>query len=157
MLRYKKIDASEGINVNKTSASKNCELCHYWIFKNIRFKFVEHVCNGCHDLLKMAYLLENITILSAKGATFRFILWGISRNEGLKRLNSFVLENKVVLQMKAKAEQIKIINQAHYNYYDIIRLKNFDPIFSKIDRKQALIKRIENYERICNVIAPLCC
>ena len=74
MLRYKKIDASEGINVNKTSASKDCELCHYWIFKNIRFKFVEHVCNGYHDLLKMAYLLENITILSAKGATFRFIL-----------------------------------------------------------------------------------
>ena len=74
MLRYKKIDASEGINVNKTSASKDCELCHYWIFKNIRFKFVEHVCNGCHDLLKIAYLLENITILSAKGATFSFIL-----------------------------------------------------------------------------------
>ena len=74
MLRYKRIDASEGINVNKTSASKECELCHYWIFKNIRFKFEEHVCNGCHDLLKMAYSLENITILSAKEATFRFIL-----------------------------------------------------------------------------------
>ena len=74
MLRYKKIDASEGINVNKTSASKECELCHYWVFKNIRFKFEEHVCNECHDLLKMAYSLENITKLRANGATFRFIL-----------------------------------------------------------------------------------
>ena len=29
MLRYPKIDVSEGIDVNKTSASKECELCHY--------------------------------------------------------------------------------------------------------------------------------
>ena len=47
----------------------------------------------------MAYSLENIAILSAKGATFRCILWGISRNEGLRRLNSSVLENKGILQM----------------------------------------------------------
>ena len=29
MLQYQKIDISEGIDVNKTSASKECELCHY--------------------------------------------------------------------------------------------------------------------------------
>ena len=29
MLQYQKIDVSEGIDVNKTSASKECELCHY--------------------------------------------------------------------------------------------------------------------------------
>ena len=29
MLQYEKIDVSEGIDVNKTSASKECELCHY--------------------------------------------------------------------------------------------------------------------------------
>ena len=44
----------------------------------------------------MAYSLENISILRAKGATFSCILWGISRNEGLKRLNNFVLEDKGV-------------------------------------------------------------
>ena len=65
--------------------------------KNIGFKFEEHVCNGCHDLLTMAYSLENIAILSAKGATFRCILWGISRNEGLRKLNNSVLEDKGVL------------------------------------------------------------
>ena len=40
--RYQKIDVSEGIDENKTSASKKCELCHYWFFKDIRFKFEEH-------------------------------------------------------------------------------------------------------------------
>ena len=97
MLQYKKIDASEGIDVNKTSASKECELCRCWFFKDGQFKFEEHVCNGCHDLLTIAYLLENIAILSSKGATFRCILWGISRNEGLRRLNNSVLEDKDVL------------------------------------------------------------
>ena len=33
MLRYEKIDVSEGIDVNKTSKSKECELCCYWFFK----------------------------------------------------------------------------------------------------------------------------
>ena len=97
MLQYQKVDASEGIDVNKTSESKECELCHYWFFKNIGFKFKEHVCNGCHDLLTMAYSSENIAILGVKGTTFRCILWGISKNEGLRRLNSSVLEGKGVL------------------------------------------------------------
>ena len=66
MLKYEKIDVSEGTDVNKTSASKECELCHYWFFKEIGFKFEEHVCNKCHDLLTMAYSLKNIAILSAK-------------------------------------------------------------------------------------------
>ena len=50
MLQYKKIDVLDGIDVNKTSGSKECGLCHYWFFKNIGFKFQGHVCNKCHDL-----------------------------------------------------------------------------------------------------------
>ena len=90
MLRYQKINISEGIDVNKTNESKECELCHYSFFKDVGFKFEKHVCNGCHDLLTMAYSLKNIAILSAKGNTFRCILIGISKNEGLKRLNNLV-------------------------------------------------------------------
>ena len=97
MLQYQKIDASEGIDINKTSASKECELCHYWFFKDIGFKFEEHVCNKCHDLLTMAYSLKNISILNAKGATFRCILMGISKNEGLRKLNNSVTYDKGVL------------------------------------------------------------
>ena len=78
----------EGIDPNKTSASNECELCHYWFFKDVGFKFEEPVCNGCHDLLMMAYSLKNIAKLSAKGATFRCLLVGISKNEALKKLNN---------------------------------------------------------------------
>ena len=45
MLRYQKIDVSEGIDVNRTSASKECELCHYWLFEDVGFKFEEVVIN----------------------------------------------------------------------------------------------------------------
>ena len=73
MLWYQKIDISEGIDVNKTNASKECEVCHYWFFKDIGFKFQEHVCNKCHDLLTIAYSSKNITILNTKGDTYRYI------------------------------------------------------------------------------------
>ena len=53
MLKYEKIDVSEGTDVNKTSESERCELCHYWFFKDVGFE--KHVCNKCHDLLTMAH------------------------------------------------------------------------------------------------------
>ena len=39
MLFFDRIDVSEGINVNKKSASKECDICHYWYFLNYSFKF----------------------------------------------------------------------------------------------------------------------
>ena len=97
MLRYQKIYVSEGLDVNKASASKECELCHYWFFKDIGFKFEKHVCNKCHDVLTIAYSLKDIAILNAKGATFRCLLMVISKNEGLKRLNNSVTYDRRVL------------------------------------------------------------
>ena len=70
---------------------------HYWFFKDAGFKFEEDVCNGCYDLLTTAYSLENLAILNSKGATFSCILWGISRNERLRRLKNFVLKHERVL------------------------------------------------------------
>ena len=45
MLQDETISVSEEIDVNKTSASKKCLLCHYWYFRNVAFKFKPHVCN----------------------------------------------------------------------------------------------------------------
>ena len=38
MPEYDRINISEGIDVNKTSSSKECDICHYWYFKDIGFK-----------------------------------------------------------------------------------------------------------------------
>ena len=54
MLQYEIIDVSERIDTNKTSASKEPMLCHYWYFKDTGYKFDPHVCNKCHDVLMSA-------------------------------------------------------------------------------------------------------
>ena len=50
MLHYDIIDVSEGIDVNKTSSSKECNICHYWYFLEEGFKFQHDICNGYHDV-----------------------------------------------------------------------------------------------------------
>ena len=93
MLQYGEISVSEEIDTNKTSASKECMLCHYWYFKDVGFKFEPHVCNKCHDVLMTAYELKNIAILNVKGVNFRCILKDISRDESVNSLDNSVLED----------------------------------------------------------------
>ena len=83
--------------MNKTSASKECMLCHYWYFKDVGFKSEPQVCNKCQDVLMTAYELNNNAILNVKGVDFRCILWGISINEVVNRLNNSVFKVKGVL------------------------------------------------------------
>ena len=45
----------------------------------------------------MAYELKNIAVLNGKGVDYRYILWSISKNDAVHRLNSSVLEHKDVL------------------------------------------------------------
>ena len=98
MLQCEKAEVSEEIDINKTNASKECMLCHYWYFKDVGFKFVPHVCNKYHDVFMTAYELKNIAIiLNVKGAACGRILWGISKNGAVNILNNSVLEDKDVL------------------------------------------------------------
>ena len=54
MLEYDRIYVSEGIDVNKTNASKKCDICHYWYFKDIGFKYEPYLCYSCHGLMQKA-------------------------------------------------------------------------------------------------------
>ena len=47
MLYFDRIDVSEGNDVNKASASKECDICRYWYFLNKGFKFQPNVCFKC--------------------------------------------------------------------------------------------------------------
>ena len=96
MLQYDRIYVSEGIDINKTSKSKECMLYYYWYFKDIGYKFQPYSCNGCHAVSMMACELKNISILNAKSVDYRCILWGISREEAVNQLNNSVLESKGV-------------------------------------------------------------
>ena len=46
MLYYDRSDVSEEIDVKKTRASKEWDVCQYWYFLNYSFKFQPNVCNS---------------------------------------------------------------------------------------------------------------
>ena len=83
VLHFDKIDVSKGTDVNKTSASKECDVCYYWYFLNYSFKFQPNVCNRCHDLLMMSMNLSDIAILNIRGSNYRCIVSLISKNEAI--------------------------------------------------------------------------
>ena len=72
-IEQEKIDISEGIDVNKTNLSKECDICHYWCFKHISFEYEPYVCNGCHDLMQKGMGFNNIAIAYVKEVLTEFI------------------------------------------------------------------------------------
>ena len=83
MLYVDRIDASEGIDVNKASASKEYDIFYYWYFLNCSFKLHPNVCNRCHDLQMMSMSLSDIAILNTKGSDYCCIISLISKKQVL--------------------------------------------------------------------------
>ena len=81
MLEYERIDISEGTDVNKTNLSKVCDICHYWYFKDIGFKYEPYPSNGCHGLMQEAMSFNNIAIVHL--SVTRVICWGSLNLENL--------------------------------------------------------------------------
>ena len=67
------MNISEGININKTNASKECDFCHYWYFLDKNFNYEPYLCNGCHNLMQKA-MNSMMSLLSLlKGMIIEFI------------------------------------------------------------------------------------
>ena len=94
MLYCDRIYVFEGIHVNKTNTSKECDICHCYYFLNYSFKFQPNVCNRCHDLLIMSVNLSDIAILNIKGSDYRCIISLISKNEAIKLRQNVKLTEK---------------------------------------------------------------
>ena len=94
MLYFDRIVVSEGIDVNKTSASKECDICRYWYFLDYSFKFQPNVCNRCHNLLMMSVNLSDINILNIKDSDYRCIISLISENEAINLMQNADLNEK---------------------------------------------------------------
>ena len=98
MLEYDRIDISEGIDVNKTNASKQCDICHYWYFKDVGFKYEQYLYNGCHDLMQKAMSFKDVTIIYVKGSAYRIHCWYMSKDDAISIMNnSNLIDKKSVL------------------------------------------------------------
>ena len=94
MIYYDRIDVSEGIDVNKASKSKECDICHYWYFLNKGFKVQLNVCDRCHDILMMSINLSGIANLNIKSADSWCIISGISKSEAINLMQNIDLTEK---------------------------------------------------------------
>ena len=71
MLGYDRIDISEVIEINKTNASKECDICNFWSFLDKGFKHEPYLCNDCQDLMQNAMNSNDVAIFSVKGSDYR--------------------------------------------------------------------------------------
>ena len=76
MLKYYKIDISEGIDkdVNKTNESKECMLCHYWYFLNKNFSYGPYFCDGCYNLVQKPNSFKILLLFVLQRVYTEFIL-----------------------------------------------------------------------------------
>ena len=94
MLKYNRIDISEGIDTNKTSASKECNICHYWYFLDKNFNYEPYLCSGCHDLMQKAMNSNDVAIVSIKGNDYRIHFWYMSKNDAIVLMTNSNLNDK---------------------------------------------------------------
>ena len=131
MLEYDRIGISEGIHVNKTNLSKECDYwyyCHYWYFKDTGFKYEQYLCNGCHDLMQKAVSVNNVAILYIKGNAYRIQFWYMNKDDAINIMNgSNLVDKRGVLHIFLLLLYTKMSEYADLNYYK----KNGEVILNK--------------------------
>ena len=77
------------------------------------------------------WIKKNVAILNIKGVDDIYIMWGIHKNEAFSILNSFVLEEKGILQMDFGAIKtpVQVMKEGAFGG------KYFGNIYSGINRK----------------------
>ena len=88
MLEHNRIDISEGIDINKTNASKECDICHYWYFLDKNFHHEPYLCNGCHDIMQKAINFNDVAIVFTKGSDYRIHFWYMSKDDAINIMNN---------------------------------------------------------------------
>ena len=96
-MEYDRIDISEGIDINKTNVSKECDICNYWYFEDVGYKYEPYLCNGCHDLKQKAMSFSNVAILSIKRNDYRIHSWYMSKDDGIIKMKNSNLNEKTGL------------------------------------------------------------
>ena len=101
MLEYDRIDLSEGIDVNKTSNSRECSFCHYYYyyyFLGINFNYQKYLCDGCQDMSMKANSMQNLAVAYFKGNAYRIHFWNMSKGDAKNIMhNSNFIDKKGVL------------------------------------------------------------
>ena len=91
---YSNTDFSEGTDISKTDASKECDICHHWYFLNKNVEYEPYLCNDYHDLMERAINLNNVAIVFVKGNDYRIHFWYLSKNDATNAMKNANLNEK---------------------------------------------------------------
>ena len=94
MLEYDRIDVSQGIDANKTNASTEWDICHYWYFLDKGFKYETYLSSCCHDLMQKAMNFNDIVIVSVKISDYRIHFWYRSKDDAINIMKNSDLNEK---------------------------------------------------------------
>ena len=107
MLEYDKVYIFEGTDVNKSNASKECDICHYWHFLNKNFNIYEsYLFNGCCDSVQKAMNFNDTDIVSVKGIDYRIHFWYISKDDAINIMKNSNLNKKADYYYQRNRETI---------------------------------------------------
>ena len=73
---------------------KECDICHYWYFKNIGFKHESYLCNDPHDLMQKAVSFDNVAIVYVKESGYRIHFWYMSKDDAINIMHGSNLVDK---------------------------------------------------------------
>ena len=94
MLKYYKIDITEGIDLDNTNKSRECMFCHYWYHLNKNLSYGPFTCDGCYIIVQRSTYFKNIAIVRVKNNAYRIYFKDISKHKAKKLMNKFDLIGK---------------------------------------------------------------
>ena len=118
MLKYERIDISDGIDVHMSNKSKECMLCHYWYFLDINFSYGPYLCEYWYDISQISADFKNIAITHVKISVYRIYFFYMSKHEAKTLMtNSNLIHEKGILLKKNIFFFIMYIKMNNTTYY----------------------------------------
>ena len=100
MLKYHRINISEGIDIKKCKeTSKECNLCKFYYFLDKNFKYGPYLCDGCYMSLK-AVSVKNLAIINHNGNHYHVNFMSMSKKDAYNLIkNAVIMGEKGTLKM----------------------------------------------------------
>ena len=91
MLKYDKINISDGIDINKCEeTSRGCSLCKFYYFLDKNLKYGLYLCDGCYMSMK-AVSMQNLTIINHNGNYYRVIFAFMTKKDVYNLIKNAVI------------------------------------------------------------------
>ena len=95
MLKYDRIDISEGIDINKCKeTSRECSLCKFYYFLEKIFKYEPYLSDGCYNMSMKAVSIQNLTIINHNGNYYRVIFALMTKKDAYNLIKNAIMGEK---------------------------------------------------------------